>query len=72
MYWKQEPEGIQLVKTLPNKRQERLGRRTTDTEKIYETYISKKKEIEGRLAVLTSCARLIGRLSAKKGHLKQR
>ena len=54
MYWKQEHEGDQLVKTLPHKRQERLGRRSPETEKIYAAYISKKKEIEMREATLAA------------------
>ena len=62
MYWKQQGEYEYLVKTAPSNRQSRMGRRSPETEAIYETFVSKKKEVESRLSsmkeALTEAERL--------------
>lgn len=62
MYWKRQ-EGYQyLVKTLPDNRQERIGPRSPETERIYEEFTTRKSEVEARLkslrAALTDAERL--------------
>jgi len=53
MYWKREGEYEYLVKTRPRRRtQERLGSRSTETERIFAEYTSRKQALESRLASL--------------------
>lgn len=52
MYWKIEGEYEYLVKTHPDNRQTRLGRRTPETEKIYSEFCSRKQQLEERLRSL--------------------
>ncbi len=62
MYWKRQ-EGYQyLVKTLPDNRQQRIGPRSPETERIYEEFTTRKLEVQARLkslrAALTDAERL--------------
>lgn len=73
MYWKRQDGYEYLVKTLPDNRQHRMGRRTPENERIYEDFVKEKAEVEGRLrelkAALVDAERLnkalkIGRVPA--------
>jgi hypothetical protein len=73
MYWKRQEGYEYLVKTLPDNRQHRLGRRTPENERIYEKFIKDKTEVEERLrdlkAALVDAERLnkalkVGRVPA--------
>lgn len=62
MYWKRQ-EGYQyLVKTLPDNRQQRIGPRSPESERIYEEFTTRKSEVQARLkslrAALTDAERL--------------
>lgn len=50
MYWKKQAGYEYLVKTQPDNRQERIGPRAPQTERIYEEFTSRKTKIEARLA----------------------
>jgi hypothetical protein len=52
MYWKQDAGYEYLVKTAPDNRQKRLGKRSTESEKIYLEFTTRKRELEARLASL--------------------
>ena len=53
MYWKKEGVYEYLVKTRPRRRsQERLGRRSEPTERIFAEFTSRKQALESRLASL--------------------
>jgi hypothetical protein len=54
MYWKQQGEYQYLVKTLPDNRQQVIGRRGPQTELAYEKFTGGKHEIESRLKSLHS------------------
>lgn len=53
MYWKKEGGYEYLVKTLPRKKQERLGVRSPQTENTYRSFHEGKRATEGRLAALS-------------------
>lgn len=52
MYWKRQGDYEYLVKTFPDNRQQRVGPRSADTEKIYEEFSSRKRVLEARLKSL--------------------
>lgn len=54
MYWKTEAAYEYLVKTQPDNRQTRLGRRSPENEKIYAEFTLRKRQIEERLKSLRS------------------
>jgi hypothetical protein len=54
MYWKVEGEYEYLVKTQPDNRQTRLGKRSPENEQIYADFTQRKKAIEDRLKSLKS------------------
>src|SRR5665647_2033040 len=54
MYWKKEGGYEYLVKTYARNRQERMGARSTQTEKIYEEFHKHKTTREGRLDSLAA------------------
>ena len=49
MYWKQQDGYEYLVRTQPNNRQHRMGKRTPENEHIYANFVKDKVEVEGRL-----------------------
>lgn len=52
MYWKQQGAYEYLVKTLPDNRQQRLGARSSETERTYDAFTREKATIESRLSAL--------------------
>jgi hypothetical protein len=52
MYWKQQGEYTYLVKTHRDNRQQRIGKRSTETEGIFKAFTSAKTEAEERLKSL--------------------
>lgn len=52
MYWKRQGDYEYLVKTFPDNRQQRVGPRSADTEKIHEEFSSRKRVLEARLKSL--------------------
>lgn len=68
MYWKRQPGYEYLVKTYPDNRQQRIGPRTPETERIFEQFTGHKLEVEARLkslrAALTDCERMNKALKA--------
>lgn len=52
MYWKRQGEYEYLVKTQPDNRQQRLGARSTETERTYNAFTKEKAEVESRLSAL--------------------
>lgn len=52
MYWKRQQGYQYLVKTQPDNRQQRIGPRTPETERIFEEFTARKSEIEARLKSL--------------------
>jgi len=63
MYWKRQ-EGYQyLVKTLPDNRQERIGPRSPETERIYAEFTTRKSEVEARLKSLRAALKDAERLN---------
>lgn len=54
MYWKKEGLYEYLVKTVARSKQERMGARSAQTEKIYEEFHKHKAAKESRLASLTA------------------
>lgn len=53
MYWKRHEDTYEyLVKTLPDNRQQRLGRRSADTEDTYEKFMARRAQVRTRLASL--------------------
>jgi hypothetical protein len=64
MYWKQEGTYEYLVKTRPRRRaQERLGPRSTETERVFSDYSSRKQALEARLAALREAVNEAERLN---------
>lgn len=53
MYWKIEGQYEYLVKTQPDNRQTRIGRRSAETEKIHAEFTARKHQVEQRLRSLT-------------------
>lgn len=62
MYWKRQGEYEYLVKTQPDNRQSRIGPRSPGTEKAFDEFTGRKREVEARLkslrAALTDAERL--------------
>lgn len=52
LYWKRQGDYEYLVKTRPDNRQQRLGARSPETERIYESLTKEKTEVEARLQAL--------------------
>lgn len=52
MYWKRQKNYQYLVKTTPDNRQQRIGPRTPETERIFEEFTAHKLELETRLKSL--------------------
>jgi hypothetical protein len=63
MYWKRQGEYEYLVKTLPDNRQQRLGPRTDETERIYQAFTQRKQESESRLKSLRAALKEAERLN---------
>lgn len=63
MYFKREGEHEYLVKTLPDNRQQRLGRRTPETEATYQAFTEGKQQAESRHKSLTEALREAERLN---------
>ncbi len=68
MYWKRQKDYQYLVKTQPDNRQQRIGPRTPETERIFEEFTARKSEVEARLkslrGALTDAERLNKALKA--------
>src|SRR3990167_900491 len=54
MYWKRQGEYEYLVKTTPDNRQQRLGPRSSQTERICQEFVAHKREWETRLNALAA------------------
>lgn len=52
MYWKRQGEYEYLIKTFPDNRQQRLGARSTETERTYLEFTKGKTDTEARLKSL--------------------
>lgn len=63
MYWKRHGAYEYLVKTSPDNRQQRLGPRSPDTERIYHAFTQRKREAESRLKSLAEALREAERLN---------
>lgn len=63
MYWKRQQGYQYLVKTLPDNRQERIGPRSPETERIYAEFTTRKSEVEARLKSLRSALKDAERLN---------
>ncbi len=63
MYFKREGEHEYLVKTLPDNRQRRLGRRSPETEATHQAFTTGKQQAESRLRSLAEALREAERLN---------
>lgn len=54
MYWKRQGDYEYLVKTQPAGQQRRIGPRSAETEKAYDEFTRRKREVESRLKSLRS------------------
>ncbi len=63
MYWKRQGEYEYLVKTAPDNRQQRLGTRSPETERIYEVFTARKREVEARSRSLRDALKEAERLN---------
>jgi hypothetical protein len=52
MYWKRQGSYEYLVKTKPDNRQQRIGPRSSENERIYEDFTARKRKVESRLKSL--------------------
>lgn len=52
MYWKRQQGYQYLVKTAPDNRQQRIGPRTPETERIFDEFTARKSVVEARLKSL--------------------
>ena len=52
MYWKRQGDYTYLVKTQPDNRQSRVGPRSTETERVFDSFTAHKSEVETRLKSL--------------------
>lgn len=52
MYWKRQAGYEYLVKTQPDNRQQRIGPRSPETERIFDEFTTRKTEVETRLKSL--------------------
>lgn len=57
MYWKRQKDYQYLIKTQPDNRQQRIGPRTPETERIFAEFTARKSEIEARLKSLRGALR---------------
>ena len=57
MYWKRQKDYQYLVKTQPDNRQQRIGSRTPETERIFSEFTARKSEIEARFKSLQGALR---------------
>ena len=71
MYFKREGDYEYLVKTSPDNRQQRLGRRTPDTEATYQAFMQAKQQAEARKRSLDDALREAERMNKalKVGHV---
>lgn len=63
MYFKREGDYEYLVKTSPDNRQQRLGRRTPDAEATYQAFMQAKQEAEARKRSLDEALREAERMN---------
>jgi len=63
MYWKVEGKYEYLVKTTPDNRQQRIGRRSAETEKIHADFTTCKHQVEERLRSLNEALQEAERLN---------
>lgn len=63
MYWKRQGDYEYLAKTRPDNGQQLLGRRSLDTEKIFEEFTRNKTELESRLRSLSEALALAERMN---------
>ena len=63
MYWKRQGDYEYLVKTQPDNRQSRVGPRSPETEKVYEEFTARKREVEARLKSLRDALKDAERLN---------
>jgi hypothetical protein len=52
MYWKQQADYEYLVKTTPDNRQQRIGKRSPETELVFKEFTARKADLEARLKSL--------------------
>lgn len=63
MYWKRQGDYEYLVKTQPDGRQRRIGARSAETEKAYEEFTARKRDLEDRLRSLRAALKDAERLN---------
>lgn len=63
MYWKRQQGYQYLVKTSPDNRQERIGPRSAETERIYAEFTTRKSGVETRLKSLRAALKDAERLN---------
>ena len=63
MYWKRQGDYEYLVKTQPDGRQQRVGARAAETERTYEEFTARKREVEERLRSLRGALKDAERLN---------
>lgn len=63
MYWKRQKDYQYLVKTQPDNRQQRIGPRSPETERIFEEFTARKSEVEARLKSLRGALKDAERLN---------
>ena len=63
MYWKRQGDYEYLVKTQPDGRQRRVGPRSPETEKTYDEFTRRKRELEERLRLLRAALKDAERLN---------
>ena len=63
MYWKRQGDYEYLVKTQPDGRQRRVGTRSPETEKTYDEFTRRKRELEDRLRLLRAALKDAERLN---------
>lgn len=63
MYWKRQGDYEYLVKTQPDNRQARVGPRSAETERVYEEFTTRKREVETRLKSLRDALKDAERLN---------
>ncbi len=63
MYWKRQGDYEYLVKTQPTGQQRRIGPRSPETEKAYDEFTRRKREVESRLKSLRGALKDAERLN---------
>lgn len=63
MYWKRQGGYQYLVKTSPDNRQQRIGPRAPETERVYEEFSARKSEVESRLRSIRAALKDAERLN---------